>query len=64
MEDVLQGMGGARAVLSIAIDSNGEFLSQPFVDRIKEVTTEVMCEIRNKSEDGPMPVKREALWKE
>ena len=45
---------------------HGEYVSQPFVDRIKEVITEVMSVIRNKNEDGPlvMPVKRENLWKE
>ncbi len=64
MEHVLEGLGGARAVLSVAIDANGEFLSQPFVDRIKEVTTDVMSEIRNRSEDGSSHgFKKETIWK-
>ena len=60
---VVLAKGGVKAILGTPIDSQGEFLSQPFVERIKEVTTEVMSEVRNKVE-GPMPVKRESLWKE
>lgn len=56
-------IGGVKAILSTPIDQQGEFLSQPFVERIKEVTSEVMSEIRNKGEE-PMPIKRESLWKE
>jgi hypothetical protein len=33
------------------------------VERIKEVTSEVMSEIRNKGDES-MPIKRESLWKE
>lgn len=54
---------GVSIVLSTAIDMNGEFLSQPFVERIKEVTTEVMTLIRNRDDDV-IPVKRKDLWKE
>lgn len=50
-------------VLATPIDIYGEFLSQPFVERIKEVTSEVMSVIRNQVE-GPLPIKKENLWKE
>jgi hypothetical protein len=50
-------------VLSTPIDEAGEFLSHPFVERIKEITSETMSQIRNHGE-GYMPVKRESLWKE
>lgn len=55
-------MRGASVVLSTPIDMNGEFLSQPFVERIKEATSEVMSIIRN-NEDDVVPVKRADLWK-
>lgn len=43
MEKVLnEAMHGVEVVLSTPIDESGEFLSQPFVERIKEVTSEVM----------------------
>ena len=56
-------MRGASSVLSTPIDMNGEFLSQPFIERIKEVTSEVMSLIRNNADDV-IPVKRADLWKE
>jgi len=56
-------MRGASIVLSTPIDMNGEFLSQPFIERIKEVTSEVMSLIRNNTDDV-IPVKRADLWKE
>jgi hypothetical protein len=55
--------GGASAVLSTPIDLQGEFLSKPFVERIKEVTSEVMSDIRNRGE-VIHPTKRENLWME
>ena len=62
MQLVLQ-KGGVKAILGTPIDQQGEFLSQPFVEKIKEVTSEVMGDIRNFN-DGPVPLKRENLWKE
>jgi hypothetical protein len=50
-------------VLSTPIDVQGEFLSKPFVDKIKELTTEVMSDIRNRGE-AVHPVKRENQWME
>jgi hypothetical protein len=65
MESVLNesSLGGVRIVLGTPIDQQGEFLSQPFVERIKEVTTEIMSAIRNHG-DLVVPVKRENLWLE
>lgn len=50
-------------MLSTPIDVQGEFLSKPFVDKIKEVITEVMSDIRNRGE-AVHPVKRENQWME
>ncbi len=50
-------------MLSTPIDIHGEYLSKPFVERIKEVTSEMMSIIRN-HHDGIQPVKRESQWKE
>ncbi len=60
MESILDksSQGGVTVVLSTPIDVQGEFLSKPFVDKIKEVTTEVMSDIRNCGE-AVHPVKRE-----
>jgi hypothetical protein len=56
-------MQGVDIVLSTPIDIHGEYLSKPFVERIKEVTSEMMSIIRN-HHDGIQPVKRESQWKE
>jgi hypothetical protein len=56
-------MHGVDLILSTPIDDQGEYLSQPFVERIKEVTSEVMSVIRNHN-DLLLPVKKESLWKE
>ena len=64
MEQVLDlSTHGVDVILSTPIDDQGEFISQPFVDRIKEVTSEIMSVIRNHS-DLLLPVKKESLWKE
>ena len=64
MEKVLNGaMTGVDVVLSTPIDEHGEYLSKPFVEKIKELTSEMMSDIRNNS-DGPKPIKKESLWKE
>ena len=63
MEKVLnEAMHGVEVVLSTPIDESGEFLSQPFVERIKEVTSEVMTQIRNHDE-GNQPIKKDRIWK-
>jgi hypothetical protein len=41
-----QFLSGMQIVLTTPIDNQGEFMSQPFVDRIKEVTSELMSVIR------------------
>ncbi len=65
MESILDksSQGGVAVVLSTPIDVQGEFLSKPFIEKIKEVTTEVMSEIRNRGETVH-PVKRENQWME
>lgn len=65
MESILDksSQGGVTVVLSTPIDVQGEFLSKPFVDKIKEVITEVMSDIRNRGE-AVHPVKRENQWME
>jgi hypothetical protein len=65
MESILDksSQGGVSVVLSTPIDVQGEFLSKPFVDKIKEVITEVMSDIRNRGE-AVHPVKRENQWME
>jgi predicted SAM-dependent methyltransferase len=65
MENILDksSQGGVTVVLSTPIDVQGEFLSKPFVDKIKELTTEVMSDIRNRGE-AVHPVKRENQWME
>ena len=65
MHSVLSvSMRGVDVVLSNPIDENGEFISQPFVERLREITSEIMSIIRNHSEGGPVPTKKESLWKE
>jgi hypothetical protein len=55
--------GGVSTILGTPIDIQGEFLSKPFVEKIKEVTSEIMSDIRNKG-DIIHPTKRENLWME
>ena len=63
MESILDksSQGGVLVVLSTPIDLQGEFLSKPFIEKIKEVTSEVMSDIRNRGE-AVHPVKRENQW--
>jgi len=65
MESILDksSQGGVAVVLSTPIDIQGEFLSKPFVEKLKEVTSEVMSDIRNRGE-AVHPVKRENQWME
>ena len=49
-----------QVVLNTQIDPQGEFLSIPFVDTLRELTSDIMHSIRDIDE---MPIERKDLWK-
>jgi len=42
MVQIIESMKGVEIVLSTQIDFNGEFLSVPFVENMKEIISEVI----------------------
>lgn len=51
---------GADVTLSTSIDAYGEFMSVPFMDILKEITSQVVTEARNRDN---VPVDKEDYWK-
>ncbi len=60
MQNIIESMKGVEVVLSTQIDQNGEFLTVPFVERIKEVISQTITEIRKEDEQ---PILKEDMWK-
>jgi len=53
-------LGGVEVTLSAKLDGKGEFLSVPFMDQLKDLTSELITEIRNQDFNLPKP---EDTWK-
>ena len=60
MEHIAFSLSGAQVTLTTPLDSFGEFLSEGFVEHIKDVTSEVVSAIRKQDLN---PTKIEDLWK-
>jgi hypothetical protein len=53
-------MGGADFVLQQPLDNFGEFMSEPFVERLKNITSSVITETRN---TDTFPIKHLDYWR-
>jgi endo-1,4-beta-D-glucanase Y len=51
---------GARVTLSMALDSEGEFISESFVEQIRQITTEHIAALRKEDLRNP---DRKDYWK-
>ena len=60
-ENMCLGQEGVDIVLCTKINKEGEFVSEPLVDTLRELTTEVMCEYRK---EDYIPIERKDWWKE
>ncbi|CDW83820.1 rrna methylase family [Stylonychia lemnae] len=60
IQTVVENLKGVHVVLSTQIDSQGEFLSVPFVEKMREVLSVGISEIRKQDFQ---PIDREDLWK-
>jgi len=59
LETLALGLSGLEVTLSTKIDPYGEYMSIPFVDILKDVTSQIITEIRN---EDHMPLKPELYW--
>ncbi len=47
LEKISISIEGADVMLSNPIDEFGEFMSLPFIEQLKDITSEMMTEFRN-----------------
>ena len=52
---------GVDVVLSTSISKEGEYISEPLIQTLRTITTEVMCEYRH---EDYIPIERKDWWKE
>ena len=60
-ERLCLGQEGVDVVLSTKISHEGEYVSQPLVETLKVITTEVLCDYRR---EDYIPLDRRDWWKE
>ena len=63
MDSIVQNMRGVQITLSTPVDKYGEFMSDSFVEKLREVTQELMHSIRLEDEHLSA-TKKENVWKE
>jgi hypothetical protein len=59
-DEIALSLGGVKVTLSSKLDGMGEFLSVPFIESLKDITSECITEIRNQDFNMPKP---EDMWK-
>jgi hypothetical protein len=51
---------GVKVVLCCELDTEGEFISESFVESLREITTETICDLRK---EDVRPPERKDYWK-